>query len=288
MFSDMKVLVKDPYGSQEIILLHKVIIYHRAPLLYMHILNEGILSGFTIESVRIFLQYLYCDSLEFPSAVNPKTSLLEEINKLANQFQIRRLTEIVHYVKELGIKYLENICECVESNLQYDMLQALNDKDSMDLEFIIGEQVIYAHALIVCARCPYFNALLTRWSNCRRVEIKDVRPEIWITLLKYLYTSIVNVNHQNAIELAVAASHYLVSDLKDQPQEIIKQCISYENVVEILHVADSFMLEEVIKSCLKFLQSEKHFTQSLIKTEKFKRLDRKLRLLIHTEVNGIE
>src|SRR5690606_11875110 len=156
-----------------------------------------------------------CDLLELPFDLDEKLTMLKEIYQLAQQFQIQRLIDIYEIVKVLGIKYLDNICESVESSFQFDMLQAFNDKESMDLEFIFRDKVIYAHSLIVCTRCPYFHAFLTRWSKTKRIEMKDVRPEIWLILLKHLYTAISNVNHQNAIELAVAASHYFVSDLKE-------------------------------------------------------------------------
>ena len=102
------------------------------------------------------------------------------------------------------------------SSLVTDLKQLVNSELLSDVTFVVEGQEVPAHK-VLCLRCPYFRALLTgdmRESLMDRIAINDVRKDIFLRLLEYLYTDDVEVDLDMAMELFQAADQFGVERLK--------------------------------------------------------------------------
>ena len=89
------------------------------------------------------------------------------------------------------------------SSLVTDLKQLVNSELLSDVTFVVEGQEVPAHK-VLCLRCPYFRALFTgdmRESLMDRIAINDVRKDIFLRLLEYLYTDDVEVDLDMAMEL---------------------------------------------------------------------------------------
>ena len=107
------------------------------------------------------------------------------------------------------------------------------------MTFVVEGQEVPAHK-VLCLRCPYFRALLTgdmRESLMDRIAINDVRKDIFLRLLEYLYTDDVEVDLDMAMELFQAADQFGV-DMKRMCESRMLGSIHVENAATIFHAAD--------------------------------------------------
>ncbi|KAI9142561.1 BTB/POZ protein [Paraphysoderma sedebokerense] len=88
-----------------------------------------------------------------------------------------------------------------------------------------------------------------------RIEIKvpELSPEVFQCLLRYLYTSAVDIKLESACELFKAADMYHLSDLKRSSEEFLKQNTTIENVTSLLLSAQKFQVQSVRSYCLDYL-----------------------------------
>ncbi|KAI3657319.1 hypothetical protein MP638_002849 [Amoeboaphelidium occidentale] len=98
------------------------------------------------------------------------------------------------------------------------------------------------------------------------VRVNDLRPGVFYTLLRFLYTGSVEIDIENACELLVAAARYDVQDLIQSCEEFLKQSVNIENVTSLLLSAEKWKVPSIRSFCLDFVLW--HF-DAVSKTEGF-------------------
>jgi hypothetical protein len=143
------------------------------------------------------------------------------------------------------------------STLKRDLVALINDPTFSDIRFAIDDTVIYAHRFMLLgarAQGTTFPRMLDSGmleSHTRLVTLNDVSPELFISLLEYLYTGSVSINSQEeAIAMLRLADRFLVDALKARCERYVKTCINSSNVLQILAVADTCSLLELKQMCL--------------------------------------
>lgn len=134
-----------------------------------------------------------------------------------------------------------------------DYLRMLADPAHADVTFVVGEvEHITAHRSVLVARSAYFSTMLTSrfrdGQSATRVQIDDASPEAFRTLLRYLYSDIVDVSDTVVIDLMRLAHRYCIAPL-------CRSCIR--------HFAGALRADNAIawwiqteKHCLEDLQAE--------------------------------
>ena len=141
------------------------------------------------------------------------------------------------------------------SSLVMDLKQLVNSELLSDVTFVVEGQEVPAHK-VLCLRCPYFRALLTgdmRESLMDRIAINDVRKDIFLRLLEYLYTDDVEVDLDMAMELFQAADQFGVDRLKRMCESRMLGSIHVENAATIFHAADQHAAASLREKCLAFV-----------------------------------
>lgn len=153
-------------------------------------------------------------------------------------------------------------------------LRGLVDDDTMsDITFIVENQPIYAHKLMLM-RSPYFRALFLgdmRESRLSTIRIEEVRHSVFLSILEYLYTDTVRINLEEAMELFEAADLYCIPRLKTMCEKRMIQSISVETAATIFHAADMHTATALRRKALKFIVA--HF-EEVSKTESFEEMGR--------------
>jgi hypothetical protein len=103
-----------------------------------------------------------------------------------------------------------------------------------DVGLIAGSTIIRAHRSVLAASSAYFNAMFTGGlveEQQELVEIQSISENILSILVDFIYTG--NVN------------------------------ITQDNVQELFSAADMLELNEVVSSCISYLQQQLHYSNAL-------------------------
>lgn len=132
--------------------------------------------------------------------------------------------------------------------------QFLENQQICDVTFIIGNQELKAHKIILAARNPVFLAMFSHeYSETKNniVTILDIRYEIFKALLQYIYNSEIKNIHEIAGELLIAADKYLMNDLKLKCEKILINDMIKEKAINLLSIAIQCKCKN-LEACCRF------------------------------------
>lgn len=121
-----------------------------------------------------------------------------------------------------------------------DCRSMVNNETFSDVTFIVEDRSVYAHKLMLM-RCSYFEALFLgqmREARMNLVRIEQVRYDIFLSILEYLYTDQLAIGFGNAMELFEAADLFGIHRLKTMCEKRMLEQITVENAAMIFHAAD--------------------------------------------------
>jgi speckle-type POZ protein len=167
------------------------------------------------------------------------------------------------------------------SNLHQHFASMLKNGKGVDVKFSVGRQLFSAHACVLGARSPaglYGRAFwLDEGSTASCIEVEDMEPFIFETLLHFIYTdslpeSLYIATSAATQNLLVAADRYGVDRLKAMCEE--KRCIhiGVQTVATTLALVDQHHCVELKDACLRFLSSGDDVRQAMKGTDGFKHL----------------
>jgi len=86
--------------------------------------------------------------------------------------------------------------------------------------------------------------------------LPDIAHPVFLLLLEYIYTDQVgDINSDLAVHLLIAAERFLLDRLKALCEDIIRKCISIDNVVQIMMAAKAHRAEGLKDICMDFIIS---------------------------------
>lgn len=163
-----------------------------------------------------------------------------------------------------GIYFEEANNEITCPSLIDDYDKLYESKKHCDVVFIIGEEEIPAHKLIISARSKVFAAMFDSdmiEKKTGRVEIVDVEPAIFKKLLRFIYCGKVeSKDTDELLKLTVAANKYSVLNLVSNCATQISHCLSVENAVDVLIIADQVNIKFLKKECIDLIIKNKRET----------------------------
>lgn len=172
--------------------------------------------------------------------------------------------------------YYKNEYPQIEGNklkIIEDYEKLLENKESCDVIFVVEDEEISAHKLIVVARCNVFAAMFGSEmleNKTGRVEVADIGPKIFKLFLRYIYCGKFESEDTNELlEVIVAANKYQVEDLVQICECRLSCILSVDNVVDILIVADLVNAESLKEKCISMIINEK---EKIIGTSGYKKL----------------
>ncbi|XP_020287366.1 RCC1 and BTB domain-containing protein 1-like [Pseudomyrmex gracilis] len=160
-----------------------------------------------------------------------------------------------------------------ESSILECLGNAFDDESTSDLTIEVDKQPIHVHKAILKIRCPYFkNMFQHNWSenNQSVIEHTQFSYTVFKAFLRYLYTGVVDLPPEKALELLDLANAYCENNLKRRCIRMIKQEISVANVAFLYSTAIEYNAKELEEFCFKFALN--HMT-AVTQTENFAKLD---------------
>jgi len=126
------------------------------------------------------------------------------------------------------------------SNLHRDFLKLLETAANSDVTFIVQERRIKAHKGVLSVRCDYFQRMFdsdVQESVTNEVKVPDFEPDVFQSMLHYLYTDTLPENFAEvSFGLLVASDKYGIEALKQKCESDAP--LNADNVVEALNVAE--------------------------------------------------
>uniref|UniRef100_A0A0K8TP45 BTB/POZ domain-containing protein 9 n=1 Tax=Tabanus bromius TaxID=304241 RepID=A0A0K8TP45_TABBR len=156
------------------------------------------------------------------------------------------------------------------------MAQLCISEDYSDVVFIVENQRLPAHKVILAARSEYFRALLYGGlSETSQTEIQLKIPlEAFKALLRYIYSghmSLSQMKEENILDTLGLANQYGFTELELAISEYLRQILSLNNVCAILDAARLYDLEGLTNVCYTFMDRN---ASEILAHETFKQLSK--------------
>ncbi|KAJ5070991.1 kelch-like protein [Anaeramoeba ignava] len=162
------------------------------------------------------------------------------------------------------------------SNDLKHLFQNQNQKENyFDFEIICEQNKtsFKTHKSILSSRSEYFKSLFNskmKEYQENKLVLQDVSSSILSSILNYLYSGKIEFNLENAIQILIFSSKYLIDELIEISSKFIKNNLQIETIVDILKLSESMNLNHLLDYSYKFIcENFKEF----IKTSHFLELE---------------
>ncbi|CAO2628114.1 Speckle-type POZ protein [Lemmus lemmus] len=125
-----------------------------------------------------------------------------------------------------------------------------------DCCLVVAGQEFQAHKAILAARSPVFRAMFKNdmeESRKNRIEIHDLEPQVFKTMVGFIYTGKAPDLHSMADAVLAAADKYGLERLKVMCERALCQDLSVENAAHTLFIADLHSAVQLKTQALNFI-----------------------------------
>jgi len=122
-----------------------------------------------------------------------------------------------------------------------DFKVALNDKDFSDVKIVCGDKVFDCHRIFLSCRSSVFRAMFQHGmteAQTRRIEIKELEPEVLQAMLEYIYTGKMAYSTMKPEVMLAAAQMYDLGPLKEFYEAKLCKSLDISNCVDMLVLGD--------------------------------------------------
>lgn len=121
----------------------------------------------------------------------------------------------------------DGLCDLLENDKLVDCVLKIKDKE------------FPCHRLVLCACSSYFRTILLsdlEESKKREIVLEDVEPGVMGLILKYLYTSKINVTEQNVQDIFAVANMYQIPSIFTVCVSFLQKRLSLSNCLAIFRL----------------------------------------------------
>ncbi|CAB3388424.1 Hypothetical predicted protein [Cloeon dipterum] len=133
--------------------------------------------------------------------------------------------------------------------------KAFDKPETADFAFIAEGKKIHVHKIILILGSDVFkNLFLGNWMDSRIIEqsVEDHSYDAFYAFLKYFYTDQVDFTPHLALDVYALAHYYLVTDLMEECEKILKKGLTVQNVAAVYEKAISFGAKDLCEFCFEF------------------------------------
>jgi len=191
--------------------------------------------------------------------------------KVWEEFSPTSRPPLIREIKEQSLQILKhfNLVDQLQRST-YDFFNKFNDVDAFQKDVIIklrDDEEIKCCSYILSVRNAYFETLFSeRWDGCKELKFEHISKEVFDIALKYIYgyEQLSLMDHMFDLkdvsqfinlqfEIVELSDELLLFGLKDLAQLMVKDFIDQENVLLILHHAESLNCNMLVGECLWFI-----------------------------------
>jgi RCC1 and BTB domain-containing protein len=132
----------------------------------------------------------------------------------------------------------------------------VNNEEFSDVTFLVENEPVYAHRVILAHRCDHFAAMFRsgmRESTERFIPIPNISKQVFLLLLEYLYTDSVKIDVEYAVELYIASDLYNLEQLRERCCMVVRRNLNFENAGPLLQMASDACCYELKQECMKYV-----------------------------------
>ncbi|OCT61035.1 speckle-type POZ protein-like [Xenopus laevis] len=184
--------------------------------------------------------------------------LLDEANALLPDDKLTLYCEVSVVQDSVNIsgQSSSNNLKVPECQLAEDMGCLWENRRFTDCSLFVEGNEFKAHKSILAARSPVFSAMFEhpmQESRKNRVYIRDVDPEVFKEMMRFIYTGGAPHLDKMADKLLAAADKYALERLKVMCEESLCNNLTVENVADVLILADLHSAEQLKAQAIDFI-----------------------------------
>jgi len=159
--------------------------------------------------------------------------------------------------------------------LSRDLRNMVNNAQCSDIVLRAGidGKAVYAHRMLLIARCAVFRAMLTggmRETDSAEITLQGLDEEVLLQLLEFIYTDTVEVRPSSALALMVAADRFQLERLQVLCEDAVAGMLDLDNVCAVFETADALRAHQLRHICFNWIVAR--FSQ-VFRTANFTELD---------------
>jgi len=265
-FADVELLVANSNGTVTTFYAHKIILstqssYFDSLFQQLEASNKKEIVSTTSAKSRLrivindvhskvmplLLEFIYTDSVQSPP------SLAVDLTRSVKKYVPNRYTRLIRQVmRDVG-----------DGDSHYKLLQEqigslFNNTKYSDVSFVLETgQTIFAHKAIISARSEHFRALFNGGFDESREEqifIRHVKSEIFLKMMRFLYSKPVEITPETAVDLLIAADIYHLPELFALCEiSLMESDIDADNVLGMFQLADMSNATQLKSYCLSYI-----------------------------------
>lgn len=205
------------------------------------------------------------------------------------------VTVDIHYDSSETFIRFEEYCDeeiettVPESQMNLNLISLYEDDSMKDVKFMIGDEMVLAHKLIVSARNEYMKKMLVDIDMKEKIEgvvkITDCSMPVFKSFLRYLYTDEIENIKELAEDLIAVADKYGMECLKKRCENYLCQTINEDNIIRYLIEAHLYNCTNLKKALMCRMKS---FIKDVYHLPEFKQLNCYPELLQDIIANMVE
>lgn len=208
-----------------------------------------------------FNEWGYHDLISRKSIMNPENNILNDDGNLTivckiTQSGFEEMKDDKSVSEERENK--ESVFVLRERLEEIDKyMNLINDSKFSDVSLISSEgKVVNAHKCILAKSSSVFAAMFNlemKEKHENKVKIEDIKYDVLLEMIHYIYAGKVKCIDAKAAELAAAADKYALNGLKHICEKTMCEILNVDNVVESLRIADRHRMTKLKKEAIEFL-----------------------------------
>ncbi|ELU02464.1 hypothetical protein CAPTEDRAFT_220776 [Capitella teleta] len=131
-------------------------------------------------------------------------------------------------------------------------------EEFVDVVLVFEERRIPCHRVVLASTCEYFHRMFLtgmKESSSDEVTLNEIDGDTGDLLIGYLYSGMIEITQENALNLLAASEMLLLCDLKAKIQAFLCCNIHAKNCVSFLNVSRLYKLQDLIKDSQRFLNT---------------------------------
>ncbi|XP_066903436.1 BTB/POZ domain-containing protein 3-like [Halyomorpha halys] len=150
----------------------------------------------------------------------------------------------------------------------------VNNELMSDVIFEVGtpgrSQSIPAHRYVLATGSSVFYAMFYGELADNRVEVPDVEPSIFISMLKYLYCDEISLEPKTVLPTLYVSKKYILPHLSQECIKYLHSTLTYNNVCILLQESRMFEESKLTNHCWDIIDAQ---TELVLRSEGMKHLD---------------
>ena len=211
----------------------------------------------------LFLRFIYSGTvMAFENNPNSLLPHLDDLISLAKEYNTHSGVSFFEQLKVSVVRQKHPLKDCSLSNNNTLCLkagfrdkQALADTFFSDIKFLCRDGFEYnLNKVIVCARCPYFNALFSCGMKESRQSTVGVHCDsvVFKHIVEYMYTGYTDIDPDVACDLLMLSNEWDMTGLQRMVEDGLGNMIDGDSVEMILKATSSVSAPRLRARCVHY------------------------------------